>query len=214
MNVAAIIPARSGSKGLPGKNLLDFNGKPLIAWTIRSAIEAGIKEVLVTTDSSSIAEVATDHGAFVVQRPAGLAADDTPMRSVVEHAIPYVAAKSVILLQPTSPLRAASDIVAALRLHFTTGQSVISVTAAKPWLFSLGQDGALAPLIELISRRQDAHVVAPNGAIYIFELKEFLGGRSWWDAALGYPMPPERSADIDTRLDFELAALIAKHGWD
>ena len=110
--VLGLIPARGGSKGLPGKNLMVLAGKPMIAWTIEAALAAhSIDDVVVTTDSAQIAAAARDAGADVpFMRPADLAADGTPMVDTVLHALDALEAQGqaydvVALLQPTSPLR-------------------------------------------------------------------------------------------------------------
>src|SRR5688500_9327671 len=117
MTALALIPARGGSKGLPGKNTRALRGKPLIAWTIDAARQAGIFDrVLVSTDSSEIADVARRYGALVpFTRPAEIAADETPMRDVIRHTLVAETAAGlepeiIVLLQPTSPLRSAEDI--------------------------------------------------------------------------------------------------------
>lgn len=145
MSEIAIIPARGGSKGLPGKCTVDFAGKPLVAWTIAAAQEAGLARVVVTTDSAHIAAVAARYGAEVVARPKELADDYSPMMPVVQHALQAFEATTAVLVQPTSPLRSPQDIRAGVALHLKTGRPVVSVTPAKPWLFSMSPDGTWNP---------------------------------------------------------------------
>src|SRR5688572_23564500 len=136
MATLALIPARGGSKGLPGKNTRPLHGKPLIAWTVETARHAGLFDrVVVSTDSRDIADVAERYGALVpFLRPAEIAGDATPMRDVIGHAIHAETAAGhepavVILLQPTSPLRSAEEIRAAAQLLRSTNcDSVVSVS--------------------------------------------------------------------------------------
>ena len=105
--IVAVIPARGGSKGLPGKNIKIINGKPLIAWSIESALQSSkIDKVLVSTDSEEIKKVAVQWGAEVIDRPAILATDEATTIAVLEHIVKVIPEiESIILLQPTSPLR-------------------------------------------------------------------------------------------------------------
>jgi len=208
MRTVAIIPARSGSKGLPGKNIVDFHGMPLIHWSIKAAIDTGrFDEVIVSTDSQEIADVATASGATVPGlRPAHLATDDATTLDVVSHVLGQSPADTCVLLQPTSPLRTAADISACLDLRHDN-RPVVSVTAAKPWIFSV--DGTVAePVFDFAARRQDVEYAMPNGAVYVFSSDYLLSGRQWWREAIVYVMPQERSVDIDTATDLEIARLL------
>ncbi|WP_274630125.1 cytidylyltransferase domain-containing protein [Arvimicrobium flavum] len=206
-SVLAVIPARAGSKGLPGKNIIDFHGRPLIEWTIRAARESGCCDtVLVSTDGQDIADKAIEAGAFVPWlRPAHLSDDKASSISVVLHALEQFPARTVILLQPTSPLRTATDISACFDLHVATGRPVVSVSPAKPWLFAKAADGRISPALEFAAQRQDAEFVAPNGAVYVFDADYLRSGRTWWEDAVAYTMPVERSIDIDTPHDLAVA---------
>ena len=133
----AIIPARANSKRLPGKNLAELGGKPLIAWTIEAALNSKhVDRVVVSTDSEEIAQISVEWGAEVpFIRPAKLAADDVPSSCVIQHVIDQIHSKSLqyeyfVLLQPTSPLRTSDHIDQAVTLFETKRpDSVISVTA-------------------------------------------------------------------------------------
>lgn len=134
--VLAIIPARGGSKGLPGKNIKDLCGKPLIAWTIQRALEAkSISEVFVSTDSQKIADVSERYGVLVPElRPEELASDTASSMDVIEYVIDYYEARKqffdyIILLEPTSPLRKINDIdnIISLALDNPDADGVISV---------------------------------------------------------------------------------------
>lgn len=213
MQVVAIIPARGGSKGIPRKNLVDIGGLPMIAWTIRAAIGSGvIDRTILSTDDPEIAETAQRFGAEIPGlRPPELATDSSPTLSVVRHALAEYArdADTVVLLQPTSPLRVADDIANAMQLYRQTGRSVVGVTKAKPpsWLFRRDADGTLAraiPDLDVDPLRQMQDVVIPNGAIYIGRTSLLLNGGSFYDDAVGYMMPPERSVDVDDLFDLHV----------
>lgn len=116
LNIVAFIPARSGSKSIPNKNIKELGGKPLIAYSIESAINAGIKKVIVSTDSGEYAKIAEQWGAEVMMRPSPLAKDNTSMLEVLRHEIPKINPKPdlVLLLQPTTPLRKKNHILLAI----------------------------------------------------------------------------------------------------
>lgn len=229
MSILAIIPARGGSKALPGKNVKLLAGRPLIAWTVEAALNAscGIADIIVSTDSESIAEAARTAGASVpFLRPSTIAQDDTPTLPVIQHAVLEMEADRdnpydwVLTLQPTSPLRTAADIEASVALARNSDppcDSVIAVTerpGEHPRLAKFEQDGVLKPFIgdslEGI-RRQDCTPPAlfNNGAIYltrrdvVMKQNAILGER-----ALPYCMPLSRSIDIDDLLDFKMTEMI------
>ena len=204
MKVLGLIPARGGSVRCPRKNLAMVGRLSLLGWAIAQARESGvIDEIAVTTDDTQIAAEARNEGAPALIRPARLAQDDTPMAPVIQHALQNIACDVLVLLQPTSPLRTADDIRGALRLFERCGaDAVISVTAAKEDLvFNIGHAGRLRPRGET--------TVEANGAIYIGKAEALLRGESFYDGLLyGYPMPKDRSVDIDTPQDLEIARMI------
>lgn len=214
--VLAIIPARGGSKGLPRKNVLPLAGKPLIAWTIEAARGSRyIDRCIVSTDDHEIKEVAQQWGGEVpFLRPAELAQDDTPMRDVIVHALDLCPGYDyVVLLQPTSPLRISADIDGCLetlvRSTSTTAVSVTEVDKPPFWMFRMDCAGRLVPLMENaapILRRQDAPTVyVLNGAVYVGTPAAYRAEGPFVRAdTLGYPMPRERSVDVDTEFDLKL----------
>ena len=229
MKVLAVITARGGSKGIPRKNLRPLAGKPLIAWTIECAlaVEDRLHRTLVSTDDRSIADVARRFGADVpFLRPPELAMDESSSLDVVKHAVSFAEDEEgapvdwILLLQPTSPLRAPEDIHAALDIASEQRcDSVIAVeqvVETHPMLLKTIVDGKLMPYGDAPLdgvRRQDCRpdVFINNGAIYltrrdvVMEEASFLGSN-----ARPYRMPPERAVDIDTEVDFRIAeALIA-----
>lgn len=217
MAILGLIPARGGSKGIPRKNIGLIAGKPLIAWTIEAALESNrIDRVVVTTDDSEIAEVARAHGADVpFLRPAELALDETPGIDPVLHAVDALPGfEAVVLLQPTSPLRTAHDIDAAIALADAEGGSnVVSVTQAKhvEWTFPMNPEGILeVGELDGTTRRQDLPVrFSLNGAIYAATIERLRQHRGFLiPGTLGYAMPAERSVDIDAPADWRLAELL------
>jgi CMP-N-acetylneuraminic acid synthetase len=227
MNCLAIITARGGSKGLPGKNIKLMAGKPMIVWTIEAARQAqSVARVCVSTDDAAIASVSRDWGAEVpFLRPVELARDDTPGIAPVLHAVKWMEEHEgfrpdyVMLLQPTSPLRTAQDITSATELAESKGgDSVVSVSEVKHhpcWAMKIQEDGALSNFLGLdlaevqrkYPRRQDLPAAyAENGAIYLTQRSVLLETQSFYGRRLlGYVMPAERSLDIDSKWDFDLA---------
>jgi len=220
----AIIPARGGSKRLPGKNIRMLLGKPLIAWTIEAARASNvIDRVVCTSDDPSILVIARSFGCETpFLRPAELARDDTSSLAVVRHALDSlgIGDENVMLLQPTSPLRTSGDIDAAARLFAGSAfDGCISVTKTKTLpesTFEIGGNGSLQPIAAATSAPSCQTVPAryvPNGAIYVHPAAKlraegfsFLGGR-----LAAYVMPADRSVDIDEESDFIIAeALLSR----
>jgi len=215
----AVIPARSGSKGIKDKNTRKINGKPLIYYSIREAKKSKlIDKVIVSTDSKMIARVALGFGADVpFLRPVNLAKDTTPMFPVIKHAVSYLENKGhkfdlVIVLQPTSPLRTSSDIDKAINILNRSGaDSVVSVCPVdySPYWMKVIRNGRVKTLIKSKQyfRRQDLPpVYRVNGAIFatksevLFKQKSILGRDT-----RPLIMADDRSIDIDTELDLKLA---------
>jgi len=219
----AIIPARGGSVGLPRKNILDLGGIPLIAWTVRAAINSGqFDRILVSTDDDSIADASLAAGAEVpFLRPAHLATSTAKTVEVAEHLLDEIDAKGhFAILQPTSPFRSAGHLKGAVAKYGEQDDSpLISASEGKPasWSFHCGKDGFLVPLDQerkVIGRRQDElPTVSPNGAIYLQSVSSlrkgvpFLGNKT-----RVFPMGPIDSIDIDNQEDYELALAIVKSG--
>jgi CMP-N,N'-diacetyllegionaminic acid synthase len=217
----ALIPARGGSKGIPRKNIKLIAGKPLIVWTIEAALKSSMLDaVVVSTDDDEIADVARAAGAQVpFMRPAELAQDVTPGLDPVLHALGQLPQyDSVLLLQPTSPLRTTEDIDACLRLAMQRqAPSVVSVSEAEThpyWTYRLNEGQALERMIAAapVTRRQDLPtVVAVNGALYFADANWLRhSGSLVGTETLAYVMARERSVDLDTPLDWKLAELLLK----
>ena len=213
--VMAVITARGGSKGLPQKNIRQVNGMPLLAWTIKAASEAAcVQRTILSSDDIAIIDTAKQYGCEVpFVRPPELALDTTPSIDVLLHLLGSVKAQYIILLQPTSPLRLASDIDGCFnQMMQAKAPACISITEVEQspyWMCTRTEAGHISPLIKSAvntSRRQDLPTVyIPNGSVYIAEVEWFLRQRSFiGPETIGYIMPQERSADIDTQTDLEL----------
>lgn len=220
MNIA-IIPARGGSKRLPGKNIKDLAGKPMIAWTIEAALGSGVFDhVFVSTDCEEIAKVAKKFGAEVpFLRPIELASDTATTNDVVTHLVNWfennnnIVVTTVAILQPTSPLRSAQHIREAMQLmKHKQVKAVISVCKLEyPIQFcnKLGVDGSMNGFIETNNMRRTQDLEAYyrlNGALYLFgrsyvsQLNEIYS-----EGTYSYLMDIKSSVDIDTEEDFNNA---------
>jgi N-acylneuraminate cytidylyltransferase len=219
----ALICARGGSKGVPGKNIKPLGGLPLIGWAIKTAKQVEqIERVIVSTDSEVIAKVAKDCGAEVpFIRPADLARDNSPEWMVWRHALEYLAEHGdgqphgLVVVPTTAPLREAVDIENCLN-EFEKGGVDVVITysdAHRSPYFNMvvnNQDGyctlAVSPERK-ISRRQDAPVVYDMSTVAYVARPAFVKEHdSIFDGRVkGVYVPPERSLDIDTPLDFRIA---------
>ena len=222
-----IITARGGSKGVPGKNIKPLAGKPLICWTIEAALASNaIDSLVVSTDDAQIASIARECGAEVpFMRPAELATDASGSLDAILHALDWmkthrgISPEWTLLLQPTSPLRTAEDITAAVALQRDKGADAVVSICESPhpveWFRRLGPNGELLPLgmWDSPSRRQEAvKTYSLNGAIYLVRTEVLVRAKSFYpEGTIGYVMPPERSLDIDTPWDFHLANLVMEH---
>lgn len=225
--VLALITARGGSKGIPGKNIAPLGGKPLIAWSIEAARRSRhVSRVVVSTDDEEIARVSRAWGAEVpFMRPRELALDHSPHIPVILHAVEWMELHGqcrpeyVLLLQPTSPLRRSEDIDAAVELIRERGvDSVIGVgeAASHPYLAKrIREDGWMedfTPKPEgYLSRQSLPPAFAINGAIYLVRRDVLMERKALQtERSVVYVMPPERSLDIDTPWDLHLAELILR----
>lgn len=233
--VLGIIPARGGSKGIPNKNLVPLCGRPLLAYTADAVRQSTrVTRTVVSTDDPAIAEAARGLGLEVpFARPAGLAADDAVMLPVVQHALQALRDSgfrpdAVVLLQPTSPLRRAEHIDAAIALLETSGaESVVSVVEVphqfnpvsvmrldgellRPFLDGASTDSGPGTLRDIVARRQDKpRVLARNGpAVLVMRAATIDGGSLYGDDCRPMVMSAEESLDIDTPWDLAVAECI------
>lgn len=226
--ILCTICARGESKGVKNKNIKKLLGKPLIAYSVEQAIESKVCDaVVISTDSEKIMKIAKKYGADVFfKRPAELATDTAPKLPVIRHALLesekyYNCRFDIIIdLDATSPLRDVEDIVNALKLFIENGyDNLFSVTPARrsPYfnLVELSKDGKVMlskPSKEVIVRRQDSPPCFDmNASIYIWKREVLLNNDSIFLNNTGlYIMPPERSFDIDSELDFEIVEFLMK----
>lgn len=224
MKSLIIIPARSGSKRLPGKNTKEFAGQPLILWSIEAALHSGIgADVVVSTDGESIAELSRQAGAEVpFLRPDALSSDTASSFDALEYTIQRLKEEGreydvIGLLQPTSPLRQAWHIREAFeQLQMAQVSSVVSVSEiAHPveWTMTLPENGSMDGFIQtqlpkLMSRSQDLAVrYRLNGAIYFARTDDFLKQKTFYmpKGTVAYKMEKQYSVDIDDIDDFQYA---------
>lgn len=226
MKTLYLITARGGSKGVPGKNVREFLGLPLVCHAIKNAREAGAAEedICLSTDSAEIAEAARNYGLEIpFMRPDYLASDTASSYDVIIHALDFYHNQGrdydrVVLLQPTSPLRNADDILQAVRLWRPELDMVVSVCNAKtnPYYnaFETDEQGMLhiSKGDGRYTRRQDApEVLEYNGAVYVMSVASLRRmPMSRFSRILPYRMDDMRSIDIDTEADWTAAENIAK----
>lgn len=220
----ALIPARGGSKGVPRKNVREVGGKPLLQWSVETALETtAVDDVFVTTDDAEIARVARDARADVIDRPSHLATDDALVADVVRHAIEALRergdlADEMVLLEPTCPFRDPQDVQAALEL--LREEALDSVASFAPAELNPGrawriEDANPSPVLDDVdpwqSRQSLLDAYQLNGGVYAFVVDALpeAGHALLFGDVGAISMPPERSVDIDTPLDLELARLIA-----
>jgi CMP-N,N'-diacetyllegionaminic acid synthase len=225
-SVIAIIPARGGSKRLPCKNILNLDGKPLIAWTIEAALGCSfIDEVVVTTDDYEIAHISKKCGADVpFFRPADLANDTASTFDVIKHTIDFYHFELgkdfdfVILLQPTSPLRTKKNISEAINLCIQKRASAIisvcEVDHSPLWMNVLPSDHSMENFIREDVKNKRSQEFPQNyrlnGAIYICKVTNLLEEKSLFISKniFAYIMDKESSVDIDDVFDFKLAQFL------
>lgn len=228
MCVLGIIPAREGSKGVPGKNMEMIAGKPLIGYTIDVALNSGVFDTLiVTSDSSSILEYAGLFNIVLHKRPFHLSTDKSPVLETVLTVLSFAESSfnkkysSVFILQPTSPLREPWHLSEALELlkDNPDAASVISVTKTSdnhPARMYKVEDGYLNSLqteYEQMRRQELPAVYIRNGSIYITRRDALTNGNGIMaKPALAYPMDEKYHLNIDTLRDMQLAKLVMEGG--
>lgn len=219
-DILVVIPARGGSKRLPGKNSLPLAGKPLLCWTIEAALEAALDaSILVTSDDDRILAIAREYegeGVIAHKRPGELAGDMTPTADAVINAVIAERGRgnpsdTVILLQPTSPLRIGQDIVNALEMFRKQGArdtvvSVCEVDHPSAWVGQINDQSVFGG-VELTDRRSQDYQkeYRLNGAVYVASVETVLGyGGILTPRLFASIMPRSRSFDIDDELDFRI----------
>ncbi len=221
----AIIPARCASKGLPGKNIKDLLGKPMIAYTIEEALKSTyITDVIISTDCEKIEKVAIEYGAkSLFLRPKYLASDSAKAIDNYIYTIDRLNdefgynIKDFAVLQPTSPLRVAKDIDHAINLFKKKdADSVISYTEEQhpiEWHKYITSEGKFENLFEdekLLNRQAFKKSYYPNGAVFVFKYHLIKQEKYYSQNSFGYIMPRLRSVDVDTLDDFKYIEFLMK----
>jgi len=224
MYIFGIIPARGGSKGLPGKNVRPLGGKPMLAWSIDAAkASRRLTRTVVSTEDAAIARIARRRGGDVpFKRPAALSRDESGTIEVLQHAVRWLESEEkikpdlIVLLQPTSPLRLARDIDDTVNLVLKTGADSAQTVAedrAHPWHRFRLVGGRLKPMhpeAEKFSRRQAAPpLYRPTGSVYVMRYNVLMKQNAVHGKHhRGVVRDFESSIDIDDKWDLELARLI------
>lgn len=226
--IIAIIPARGGSKGLPGKNILELCGKPLIAWTIKNALHSKyIDEVIVSTEDKEIAKISREYGALVIERPKELARDDSPTIDAIMHVINWFESREeyfdiIILLEPTSPLRKDNDLDNAVELfieNINRADSLVSVGEVhmeNPHITKKIENGYVKPLIEISKnvhqRQQLPKVYFPYGVIYLALTIALKKNKTFYlERTIPYFIERWQNYEIDDIYDFICIEAILRH---
>jgi N-acylneuraminate cytidylyltransferase/CMP-N,N'-diacetyllegionaminic acid synthase len=219
----AIIPARGGSKGLPGKNIKPLHGKPLIAYTIEAALASpSISRVVVSTECEKIAEVSRRYGSEVpFLRPMELAQDNSLAIDAYIYTIEKLKSESqrgdyanFVVLQPTSPLRTSADIENSIAVFKKRNADAVIACREAPhpvqWHKIIDDNSVLrhysANSEKLKNRQEEPITYLPNGSVYVLNYGALVSQRTYYtDRTFAYVMPAARSVDIDTIDDFEFA---------
>lgn len=225
MKNIAIIPARAGSKRLPGKNIKEFAGKPLISWSIEAALLSDCFDIIcISSDCDEVINLVSQYKVDVpFKRPDHLSSDSASSIDVVIHAIEYYQQNGIIfdtvtLLQPTSPLRSSTNITEGFEVFQKyNANAVIGVTELDhptAWSCVIDEDSSLTGFVrnlESNKRSQDYQAeYRINGALYISDVKKLMEYKSFFipDKIFAYKMKNTESIDIDTELDFIVAESI------
>lgn len=218
--ILAIIPARSGSKGLPGKNIKNLCGKPLIAWSILAALKSKyIDEIVVSTDSQNIADIAISYGASVpFLRPSKLAKDESTSFDVLEHCINFYKNNNkkydlVIMLEPTSPQRESIDIDNSIDklMASPVARSIVGVARVESQhpIFLVKKNtndfisGYEDPDMKIKRRQEISPLYFFEGSLYVSYIDTLLKLKTFYHAkTLGFEMPKWKSFEIDDFDDF------------
>ena len=220
-NITALIPARGSSKTLPGKNIKEFAGKPLIIHSIEYALESKfVDEVVVSTDDSKISKISRDAGAAIIKRPDELSTDTATTESSVEH---YLNSRSkkpdiIVLLQATSPLRPKNSLDEAITYFIKEKfDSLLSISQTHRFFWRVKEDKTAYAEYDYLNRprRQDLQPVdmrfIENGSLYIFTREHFEKTGNRLGGKIGYvEWPEDYSMEIDTEIDFQCVEKIFK----
>lgn len=228
MAVLGILPARKGSKRVPGKNTKLLNGKPLVEYALSACVKSfRIDKLVVSSDDDAVEEIVQQYRtARFIRRPEKLSLDESPAIEYVHHVLEALNNSTinvVVIIQPTTPFVTSADIDSTIDLLLSdpAADSAVSVMQIEqlyhPWKLKVMQNKRLLPFLvdeKGIKAAQELPAVfVRNGAVYATHLKVVQAGQIIGDNCLGYVMPFERSIDINYPIDFEFAEFLAKkHG--
>lgn len=211
INITVIIPARGGSKGIPGKNIKNFEGKPLIIHSIEYARDSKlINEIYVSTDDDQIAHISKTAGAKIIKRPAELATDTSSTESAIEHALNNIdnLPDIIVLLQPTSPLRPKKSLDLIID-KFINGKydSLLSLSPSNNFFWKISSD-KISPEYDYMHRKRRQDIKEnekkyfENGSVYIFTREHFELTNNRLGGKIGYVVfPEEYGYEIDVPKD-------------
>ena len=221
-NIIAIIPARGGSKGLPHKNLLSFNGEPLVVHSINYAKECSlVNNIYVSTDDDEIASVSSNSGASIIQRPSEISGDTATTESAIEHVLSTLEVKPdiIILLQATSPFRPKKSLKVALDKFIKNSfDSLLSISPTHKFFWLIDKNNNINPKYNYLNRprrqdlKKDEMSFIENGSLYIFTYEHFISLKNRLGGKIGYIEFNEKySHEIDTELDFNFLEAMVKN---
>ena len=211
INIIAIIPARGGSKGIPGKNIKNFEGKPLISHSIEYAQDSKlVREIYVSTDDDQIAHISKTAGAKIIKRPAKFATDTSSTESVIKHSLNNIddPPDIVILLQPTSPLRPKNSLDPIIN-KFIDGKydSMLSLSPSNNFFWNI-ENSKITPEYDYLNRKRRQDITSDekkyfeNGSVYIFTRDHFESNNNRLGGNIGYVIfPEEYGYEIDVPKD-------------
>ncbi|MCK6612002.1 MAG: acylneuraminate cytidylyltransferase family protein [Bacteroidia bacterium] len=226
MKILGIIPARSGSKRIPGKNIKPFNGKPLIWYALNAAVSSKLlTHLVVSSDSQDVLNFVSKYFPLVtlINRPSELADDQSPAIDYVIHSLDSIKETFdlVVIIQPSSPLSLTEDIDGTIQLLLNNDLADSAVSVMKldhsihPIKMKTMEDEFLIPFYEEEKGRMAAHdlpeIFVRNGAVYASRIATILKSRIIGNKCLGYIMPRERSIDINDPIDFAFAEFLTMH---
>jgi N-acylneuraminate cytidylyltransferase len=221
LSYPAIVPARGGSKGIPGKNLRKIGGKSLIAHSITAAKNAEhVGAIYVSSDSSEILKEANDYGAQTIQRPSNISGDEATSESALLHALNTLSSgeddlpERFVFLQCTSPLTQPSDIDSAIKkAENTNADSLLSVVKTQEFIWKEEKNNNIVPINHKAELREPRQSLEPqyqeNGALYVLKTDEFLTQKErFFGKIVSYKMDDYHAIDIDKPLDLEIVRKI------
>ncbi|MBC8311535.1 MAG: acylneuraminate cytidylyltransferase family protein [Candidatus Marinimicrobia bacterium] len=220
-NIITIIPARGGSKGLPRKNVLPFDGEPLVVHSINYAKDCSlVNEIYVSTDDDEISSISSNNGASVIQRPLALSGDTASTESAIEHVLSTLKVKPdiIVLLQATSPFRPKNSLGKALKKFIENNlDSLLSISPTHRFFWSVDENDNINAKYDFLNRprRQDLKKkdtrFVENGSLYIFTHDHFTSIKNRLGGKIGYIEFDEKySHEIDTELDFKFLETLVK----